>query len=120
MSASGATGAESTRHRLTSYTSPAAIASRMATTPLPNASPSRLDVHADNGGPTHSGHSNRVEPTESKRAQTTLPSKLTTTTHEPRESSADRSEVRSRTPVKQRSPTTATGCRAPTCVGIAP
>ena len=120
MSAAGETGADSTRHRLTSYTSPAAMASRMATTPFPNASVSRLDVHSPEPGPTHEGQASGMGPAPSNRAQTTSPSNVTATTQAPVESRADRSDVTSRSPVKQRPPTTATGSRSPTCVSIAP
>src|SRR5439155_7130788 len=107
-SASGGSGAESCRHRLTWYTSPAAIASRMVSTPLPNPSSSRLDVHASRAGPRQGAPGQgRAGRTDAKRAHTGSPSNGSTTAQVPEPSSAPRSDVRSTRPVSNRPPTTA-------------
>src|SRR5436309_2340587 len=105
-----ATGADNTRHRLTSYTSPSAIASRIATTPSQNSDSDRLDVHDARAGPSHGAPGQgRAGRTDANRAHVTDPSNPSTTAQNPDESSAARSLVTSTSPVARRPPTTASG-----------
>src|SRR5690606_18292652 len=95
-SAPGGSGADSRRVRLTWYTSPAAIAARMASTPAQNPSRSSEVVHVHGSGPRHGGPGHgRAGRDSAKRASTGSPSNGSTTAHSPELSRAARSEVTS-------------------------
>ena len=105
-------GAESRRVRLTWYTSPAAIDSRMLSTLRANSDCESDDDHEDRLGPIHGREargSELVGRRRSKRAQTGTPSKGMTTAHHPVESRAERSDVRSTRPDATKPPTTTRG-----------
>ena len=109
-SAPAGSGAANTRVRFTWYTSPAAIAAQIARTPALNAVSSSDVRHASGATPTQGApRHGRAACTRSKRAQTGVPEKGSTTAQYPELSSAPRSLVTSRRPVRSRSPTTARG-----------